>query len=165
VPANPNIGRIINGVTHDSSSITATINSKPYSDITEISYSDSLEPGILQGVGDPYIRARTRGQYKAEASFTIAKSTFELIKSELVALGAGGFAEATFPVTVIYRASVTDPIITDIVEGCRIMKVENSHSAGNSDALVVKIDLSVVRIRWNGFYAVADPGTSALIGL
>jgi len=163
VPAIP-VGRIINGNVYDTSSITITINNTPFEGITEISYSDSLEPGILQGTGT-YMRGRTRGQYKAEASFTIAKRDFEVIKGALVSLGLGGFGEAHFPITVTYREKVDDMIITDIIEGCRIMRQENSHSAGNSDALVTKVDLSVYRIRWNGAYAVAEPGASALIGL
>lgn len=147
------VGRIINGTVYDSSSITIVINNLPFAGITEISYKDSLEPGVLQGT-DPIIRGRTRGQYKAEASFTIGKKDFELVKIELAKIRSSGFGEIEFPITVTYRESADDVVITDVVEGCRIMSQENSHSSGNSDALVTKVDLSVIRIRWNGKYLV-----------
>jgi hypothetical protein len=100
------------------------------------------------------MRGRTRGMYECEASFTIAKEDFELIKSALASMGLGGFMEAEFLVNVIYR-ELGSELITDAVEGCRIKHVENSHSAGNADALVAKVDLSPFRIRWNGVYGVS----------
>lgn len=157
-------GRVINGNRYDSSSIVVTANNTPHADITEISYSDNLEPGILQGTG-VYMRGRTRGQYKAEASVTFGKGAFEALKKSLIATGRGGLYEVHFLITVTYRASGEGEIITDLIEGCRIMRQENSHSAGNSDALTTKIDLSVFRIKWNGVYPVADEGAAALIGL
>lgn len=165
MPAIPT-GRIINGHRYDSSSIVITAKNTPYADITEISYSDSLEPGMLQGTS-VLPRGRTRGQYKAEASFTIGKGAFEALKAGLVAGSGGmGFGEVTFLITVTYRASGEGAIITDLIEGCRIQRTENSHSAGNGDALVVKCDLNVDRIKWNGEYMVNEGGlASTLVGL
>lgn len=148
------VGRVINGNVYDYSSCTITINGIPYQGVTEISYSDSLEPGELRGTG-AYMRGRTRGEYKAEGSFTMGKKDFEPVKLALKRSLSGGFAETAFLITVVYQETGDSDVITDLIEGCRIIKQENSHG-GNSDALVTKIDLSVYRIRWNGLYAVAD---------
>lgn len=157
-------GRVINGNIYSYSSITIAIAGTPYTGVTEISYSDNLEPGELYGTG-PYILGLSRGKYKADASFTMAKKDFESVKRALVATGGGGFGEAPFVITVAYRETFDVDIISDTVEGCRIMKQENSHSSGSADPLVVKVDLSVFRIAWNGLYAVSEPGQSVLIGL
>lgn len=157
----PGTGRKINGKVYDYSSITITINGIPYQGVTEISYSDTLEPGILRGTS-ALMRGRTRGMYEAESSFTIYKEDLEPIKEALVALGLGGFGEAEFLITVSY-SEVGSALITDTIEGCRIKHQENSHSAGNSDALTAKVDLSVFRIGWNGKYAVQD-GVGGIVG-
>jgi len=162
-------GRVINGNIYSYSSITIAINGISRTAVTEISYSDSLEPGELHGTSS-YMVGRTRGPYKAEASFTMAKLDFETVKRDLIALGLGGYGEAPFVITVVYREPGS-ALITDTIEGCRIMKEENSHSSGSGDALVTKVDLSVYRISWNGAYKVAGSGSglggapAALIGL
>lgn len=157
-------GRRINGKVYDISSIEVSIGSIPYEGITEISYSDTMEPGVLRGTS-AYMRGRSRGMYEAEASFTIYKEDYEKIRSALVALGLGGFMEAAFQITVAYRELTGGNIpIVDTIEGCRIKHNENSHSSGNADALLTKVDLSVFRIGWNGQYAVQD-GTGGIGGL
>lgn len=150
----PGTGRKINGKSYDFSSIEITINKIPYQGVTEISYSDTLEPGILRGTS-AFMRGRTRGMYEAEASFSIYKEDLEPIKTALASLGLGGFMEAEFQITVSYREA-TSPLIVDTIEGCRIKHNENSHSAGNADGLIQKVDLSVFRIGWNGKYGVGD---------
>jgi hypothetical protein len=156
-------GQVINGNIYDYSSIVAIVNGLPYQGIVEITYSDSLEPGVLHGTG-AVMRGRTRGPYQAEASMTFAKEDFEIFSDALAiqaaALG-GGFGETTFPISVSY-AEATRPTISDRIEGCRVMRVENSHSAGSGDALVTKVDLSIVRIRWNGKYLVNDAGAGII---
>lgn len=152
----PGTGKKINGLVYDYSSIEITINGLPYQGITEINYSDTMEPGILRGTG-PLMRGRSRGLYEAESSFTIAKEDFDAVKRALVAMGLGGFMEAVFLITVSYKEA-TGNMITDEIEGCRIKHNENSHSAGNADALMHKVDLSVFRIKWNGAYGVSIPG-------
>lgn len=156
-------GRVINGNVYDFSSITITVDNIPYQGITEIAYSDSLEPGELRGTG-PYMRGRTRGEYKAEASFSIGKKDFEPLKSALRISPSGGYGERAFLITVVYRETFDADVITDLIEGCRVTKQENSHG-GNSDALITKIDLNVFRVRWNGLYLVDEPGASAGAGL
>lgn len=159
---NTGTGTIINGVIYQFSNVEIVLNGKPYQGITEISYSDTLEPGVLRGTS-PFMRGRTLGQYEAEGSFTMAKQDFEILKPVLKALGRGGFGEAVFLISVSYRAAGL-PLINDTIEGCRIKHTENSHSSGNTDALVTKCDLSVFRIGWNGDYAVAPDSLGGVVG-
>jgi hypothetical protein len=161
----PGTGRIINGVVYDYSSITITIDGIPYQGITEISYSDTLEPGVLRGTS-ALMRGRTRGMYEAEASFSISLQDFVPLRETMAAKAlGGGFMEFAFLISVSYR-EVTSPLTTDTIEGCRIKHVENSHSAGNSDGLVTKVDLSVYRIGWGGKYGTGVGGSvGGLIGL
>ena len=154
-------GRIINGNAYDFSSITITIANIPYQGVTEISYNESLEPGELRGTG-AYMRARTRGEYKAESSFSMGKADFEPLLQALRKTPTGGYAEKPFLITVVY-AEAGSPTITDMIEGCRITKIEDSHG-GKSDALVVKVDLNVFRICRNGSYMVAE-NVAAAAGL
>jgi hypothetical protein len=149
-------GTKINGLVYDYSSVEISINGLPYQGITEINYSDTMEPGTLRGTG-ALMRGRSRGLYEAEASFTMAKEDFDAVKNALVAMGLGGFMEAVFPITVNYREEGAN-MITDVIEGCRIKHNENSHSSGNADSLMHKVDLSVYRIKWNGAYGVSVPG-------
>jgi hypothetical protein len=159
----PGTGRKINGKVYQYDNLEIVINGIPYAGITEINYSDTLEPGILRGTS-VYMRGRTRGSYEAEASFTIAKEDFEGVKAALISLNRGGFGEVEFLISVSY-SEATSALINDTIEGCRIKHQENSHSSGNSDGLVVKVDLSVFRIGWNGKYAVSDGVAGAVGGL
>lgn len=158
----PGTGTIINGVIYQFACLEISLAGKPYGGITEINYSDTLEPGVLRGTS-PYMRGRTLGQYEAEASFTMAKQDFELLKAALAGLGQGGFGEAVFLITVSYRVFGL-PLITDTIEGCRIKHNENAHSSGNTDALLTKCDLSVFRIGWNGVYAIAPASGGGTVG-
>lgn len=159
----PGTGRKINGKVYQYDNLEIVINGIPYQGITEINYSDTLEPGILRGTS-VYMRGRTRGSYEAEGSITIAKADFEAVKEALIALNRGGFGEVEFLISVSY-SEATSPLINDTIEGCRIKHQENSHSSGNSDGLLTKVDLSVFRIGWNGKYAVSDGVAGAVGGL
>lgn len=161
----PGTGRIINGVVYDYSSITVTVDGIPYGGISEINYSDTLDPGVLRGTS-ALPRGFTRGQYEAEASFTIALQDMLPLREALAAKAiGGGFMETVFLISVSYREA-TSPLVTDTIEGCRIKHQENSHSAGNNDGLMTKVDLKVYRIGWGGKYGVGVGGSvGGLIGL
>ena len=83
--------QLINGKTFDFSSIEITIGALSYTNVTEITYSDSLEPGILRGTSAKK-KGRTRGEYNAEGSITVYKADLASILAELAALGEGSGA-------------------------------------------------------------------------
>lgn len=141
----------INGMRYDFSSIKFMIGGTRYYEVQDISYKDTLAPGSVRGAG-AVRRGRTRGVYDAEGSLTLYKQEWENLATDLVALSVGqlGFGEQDFKILCIYSEGISNPaIITDILEGVRIKSPDNSHKEGG-DALVVKLDLDIMRIFHNG---------------
>jgi hypothetical protein len=150
----PGTGTRINGHIYDWSSVNIDCNGRFYGGISEINYTDKLDVGELRGSGAIRL-GTTRGQYSAEGSFTIAKEDWEPLRMSLTAMGFGGFGEARFLIVCSYREVAAVSPITDTIETCRVINVENSHSQG-TDPLMVKITLDVHRIGHNGNYLVND---------
>lgn len=132
---------LINGHRYSYASIEADVNGKKFYGHREISYSQDLEPGEVRGAHSQLL-GRTKGELKAEASLT---TYMEEWKELLDALG-DGYMEKSFDITVSY-AEDGRPTVTDKLRGCRIKRVEESHSQG-TDALAVKIDLHVLWIEF-----------------
>lgn len=151
---------LINGVRRDFSSIELFIASVPFIGFKAIDYNDGLEPGVVMGASAMPIGV-TRGQYKAEASITMYRSEFDLLVANLAAQGATslplpkGYMEVFFDISVSYADDADTKVSKDEIVGCRIKKVNNSHSQG-SDALEVKLDLHVHHITRNGVSPVSD---------
>lgn len=134
---------LINGVRHSYASIELDVNGKKFYGHREISYSQDLEPGEVRGA-HAQLLGRTRGDLKAEGSLTTYLGEW---KKLLSALG-NGYMEKSFDITVSY-AEDGQPTVTDKLRGCRIKKVEESHSQG-TDGLTVKIDLHIMWIEYDG---------------
>lgn len=157
------LGSRVNGLYYDFTSIEFAIAGVGVqANVTEINYSDGMDPGVFRGTSS-IPRGRTRGPYDAEGDFTIYIEDFEAIKLALAAMGKGGFMMASFGVGVSYREVSGTLPITDMLEGCRIVRLENSHSEGN-DALVVKVQLSVMHILHNGVSGVDLAKVGGLLG-
>jgi len=116
--------------------------------ISEISYSDTLEPGVARGTS-PVAEGETIGEYEAEASITFAKEA----KAQLIGLLGNGFMTKSFDITVTYSVPGEDTV-SDRLLNCRIKGNENSHSSG-ADALNEATPLYVRYIRWNGYEPIA----------
>lgn len=146
---------LINGVRHEWSSIEIKLNGVVYIGVKEIAYSDSLEPTKVYGV-HPQPIGRTRGQYEAEASFTLYLDEANTL---IDALG-DGFKEVPFDIVVSY--SEGGKTITDEIIGARIKANDQSNSQG-SDPLERKFDLDIMFVRWNGKESLKAPlkGVSA----
>lgn len=161
------LGIRINGKLYDYSSIEASpgisalgilnVALPLFSNVSDISYSDGLDPGMFRGTS-AVISGRTRGTYEAEGSFTQYKEDYQKFISALALLGLGGYMEAEFDLVITYREAPPALIVVDTLLGCRIKHAEDSHSSGN-DALVVKVDLSVFKIKRNGLEAVSPFGS------
>jgi hypothetical protein len=131
----------------DYTSIELDIKGTKFVGVKEISYSDEMEPGEVYGTYAHSIGV-TRGQYKAEGSMTIFKEELPNLIALLSDSEGKGWMETQFVASVSY-SEPGKTLQTDVLYGCRIKKVEDSHSAGG-DALEVKIDLRVQRIERNG---------------
>jgi hypothetical protein len=111
--------------------------------VKEAKYNDSLEPGELRG-NNSMLLARTKGEYKCEASIQMAQQDH----AELIQHLGEGFLEKSFDVVISYQEEGM-PLIVNTIRGCRIKKNDGGSSAG-SDANMVGIDLHPFYILWNG---------------
>lgn len=141
---------VINGVVYDHSSIDINIDGVRKLQISEISYSQTLEPGKLRGAAAKVL-ARTRGEYDAEGSFKISKAE----GAEIVAALGNGFMTKSFTITCSY-SEFGQGILTDVLEGCRITKIEDSSSG--TDATMQTYSLHIMNLKLNGWDATGEPG-------
>jgi len=143
---------LINGTKHDWSSIEVDLGDAGiFTGISELTYSDTLEPGIVRGAS-PQKLARTRGEYNAEGSMNLwLQDAREFMDS----LGPG-FKEVVFNITAMYSA-VGSEVVTDRLIGCRITSTESGGSQG-PDPIGTTFGLDIIRIEWNG----VDPLTDML---
>ena len=141
---------LINGVVFDHSSAEINIKGVRYMQITEVAYSDSLEPGKLLGAAAKVL-ARTRGKYDAEGSFSMSKQDgMQLIRD----LGAG-YMTKSFPIVVNFAEAGRD-MVTDTLQGCRITKAEDSSSG--TDATMLKFTIHIMNILRGGVDATGAVG-------
>lgn len=141
---------LINGIVYDHSSIEANIKGVRYLQLSEIEYSDTLEPGKLRGAAAKVL-ATTRGEYSAEGSLSLSKQD----GNQLIADLGQGFKAKSFPIVVNYAEAGLD-MITDRLQGCRITKVEATSSG--TDATMLKFSIHIMNILWNGFDSTGEPG-------
>ena len=133
----------INGQIYSFASTEIKIGAAIYTGLTDISYNQTLEPGIFRGTR-PEKLARTIGEHNVEGSFTMVKVEYQ----ELIAALGDGYMQTPFDITVTY-AETNSPIVTDVLTACRITSEEDSHSQG-TDALVVACDLDIIKMTRNG---------------
>lgn len=134
---------LINGHRYSYASIELDVSGRKFYGHKEISYNQDLEPGEVRGAHSQLL-GRTKGDLKAEASLTTYLEEWQEL---LEALG-DGYMESSFDIVVSY-AEEGRPTTTDKLRGCRIKRVEESHSQG-VDALAVKLDLHVLWVEFNG---------------
>jgi len=137
----------VNGTAHDWSSVEIDLGEDAgiFVGISELTYSDNLEPGEAMGTSAQKL-ARTRGVYSAEGSITMLKRD----AAEFIAKLGHGFKERVFDITVMYQDEGVPDVITDKIFGARIGSTESGGSQG-ADALNVTYSIDVLRISWNGY--------------
>lgn len=133
---------LIQGLRYDHSSAEINVNGKVVAGVKEISWSQDLEPGEVEGtyahsVGD------TRGRYKAEAKLVM----FQAEAQELVDALGEGYMEKKFDIVVNYGED-GQPLLTRTLLGCRIKKDEEGSSG--ADPNEVSFDLRVLMVLKNG---------------
>lgn len=125
---------MINGNRYGWASISLAINGIQYEEFTAISYRASQEVGKVRGKGHRKI-GRTKGQSDSEGSFTLLKRDADkLIKD----LGPGFMTgNKDFVVVVSYSETAEGDIVTDTLESCRIITIENTPAQGAEPATTV----------------------------
>jgi hypothetical protein len=134
---------LINGLRLDYSCVEVNANGKTFTGVTEVNYTQKLEPGKVRGTS-AQVNGRTRGQYDPDASITMLKEDAQ----ELIAALGAGYMERPFDIVVHYSAAA-GATLTDRIVGCRIKESGNAHKEGG-DALSVKFALDVIAIIENG---------------
>lgn len=114
-------------------------------DLQSLDWSDKLTPGAVRGYGAAK-RARTRGEYEAEAkiSFTLDGAT-KFLKSLAAVKKSTGLV--VFDIHADWQENGVDH--TAEIIGCRIAE-RGSQNAPGPDATKVEFPLDVMRIRVDG---------------
>lgn len=139
---------LINGKRYSFSSIDFRIGFISVLGISEISYSSSIEPGVVRGT-HPQILGYTKGEYSCEASISIYKEEWNEAIAPLALLGGGGILEAIIPAITVTYAEQGNATWTDVLIGCRISSIEDSVSSG-TDPATVTVSLMPLYIEYNG---------------
>lgn len=142
---------LIDGHKHDFSSVEVQISTEDgapqiFTAITELSYNQSLSPGVLHGaLGQPL--AFTQGKLEAgEGSFSMPLEDGH----ELIAALGDGYKAKQFYVTCSYAATGV-PTITDKIIGCRITDDETSGSGDSEDPILIAFSFKYLRGSRNGY--------------
>ena len=140
---------LINGLAYDYTSISFYLNASRIFEVKSFNYKPALKPGYVYGTGAKK-RGRTRGQATVDGGFTMYKAAYQLFLQGLdVAFPGVPYMEAAFDAQISY-AELGQPIITDILVGCRIIDDQDSPAEG-SDAAVVNVTLDIMDMTRNGF--------------
>lgn len=133
----------VNRVTYDFSSIEFRADDVWYPELQEINYSQELSRQLVYGTPVQPI-GRTRGQLKPEANIVLLRNAFNRMVDQF----GDGFYEKEFEIVVLYNFD-GEPLVTDTLQKCTIMKPEAGGSQGG-DPLTIKVDLSLLGILYNG---------------
>jgi hypothetical protein len=135
---------LINGLRYDFSSVEITAGARLFNGVKSIKFSQTLEPGKVRGNRSQVI-GRTRGPLDADGSLELYRLEFQDLIATLALLRPGvGYMEAPFDITVSY-AEVGQPVVMDVLQGCRIKKHENNAQEGG-DALTVSCELDIMMV-------------------
>lgn len=123
---------------------------KPH--IQALNYTMNRTVGEVRGRGGQIINT-TRGEFSFTGSMTfLLEDWYELIRSQ-----GQGFAEKFHDWSVSFSERNNSRVITDRLIRCQFGNVTRDHAPG-TDALVVAVDLSIIRVQYDGlspFYEAA----------
>lgn len=139
---------LINGFRYDFSSVILTVDGIPFNGVKEITYKNTLKPGIVRGNRAQKI-GRTRGTLDSEGSITLYKAEFTRLIEQLAlkgaqTMGGAGYMEVSFDISVSY-AEFGGPTITDVIIGARLGDHEDTGTEGG-EAIATKCMLDIMQI-------------------
>jgi len=132
----------VNGNRFSWSSVEIKFDGKRYLGVKNVNYSQELAPGQVYGNHAQKL-GRTRGELKPEGSLEMYKEEAD----ELIEALGDGYMEKNFDVPIVYSEFGRTKKV--VLHGCRIKKVDDSHSQG-TEALTTKLELDVMWIERNG---------------
>jgi hypothetical protein len=141
----------VNGAIYSWASIELKLNGEVIRGITAVNYSQTRERTKAFGSGSSAgPRGRTAGKYDCEGSITMHADSYEELISHLAELSPDGtsYGDVEFPVVISYVETNLEPVTIEL-EDCVIVGDTSGESEG-TDASVVEVALSVMRILRNG---------------
>lgn len=144
---------LINGFDYQFSSIVARVRNVPFFKILSINYEAEVESATAYGTCKHPI-SRTRGRVEIQASIELLKSDLYAFLMMVTNGRMTGWADSPFEIVVSY-ADAGQKVVNDVLSGCVVSKIGNDHSEG-TEVLKVRVDLSVMELRLDGFSAFAD---------
>ena len=146
---------MINGSLYDWESVEIRLPNGIAIGITNIDYDDERPIEERYGKGSRP-RGYGRKNYKASAKMEIDIDAAELLAAGLAVSAGGGIYDAMpFPIVVAY-APEGQPIITDVLPLCKIVKTSSGAKQGDDNVGVRKYDLKVLApIQWGYIPAMA----------
>jgi hypothetical protein len=133
----------------------------PLVGVKSINYKDAGEISKVRGMSAVDI-GRTRGKVSSEGDIEMLQEEWDELLPKITFAGVVGYMESTWPVSVAYaEPSAPQKTKVDALIGVRFHSAEKSNSEG-TDALMVKVSMSIMQIRWNGFYAALRSGLPGL---
>lgn len=136
---------LINGVAYSFAEMSIKIGSFKTIGFKSLNFSESLEAGAARGTGQRKL-AMTPGDLDADASLEMFMADW----LELLELLGDGYMRKVFPIHTDF-SNEADVHSVDL-KGCRIKKVDDSHSQG-TEPLTVKLDLYVMGVKRDGYDA------------
>lgn len=168
-PALPSVPYpLINGHRFSFSSLQIQLAAKKTIGFKSISYKSSLKPAIVRGTNAQVV-GRTRGVHESSGELVLYQedwADFLAVLSTLSGFTSGlspgglppGFMEVSWDAAVGYSETPVSPVQLNLLKGCRITDIDESHEEGE-EALSVKLSLSILMIQYNGAYPVNIPLT------
>ena len=159
---------LINGVRHSFASIELKMGAQIFTGFKSINYSRKRNRALVRGNSpDPIAKTKGDNEYAGDCELYLAE--WNLFQSQAnsglavtvgpvtVGIGGagGGYGDQFFKVTVSYNENGFD-LVQDVLLGCSIDSTEASQSQ-SPDPLVRKIDLSPLKILFNGIEDLATP--------
>lgn len=147
---------LVNGVRHSWASVEIKADDDIILGITEINYSDTLDPTEVYGAG-PRPIAFTLGRANFKGDFSILLEEF----NTLVTKFGAGWKTRQFDIIVTHDESGSGlSTIVDTIKGCRITETENSSTSSNADPNVRKLPFKALDILWNGLSSLPNQATA-----
>jgi hypothetical protein len=142
---------LINGFEYSFASIELELTGNgfmiPFNGFKAINYNDKLTRSKLYG-NSVNPQGRTRGQVVSSGSIEFYRRQWATACDVLSGYGVWGISERSWTMVIVYGELGITPT-TDILEGVSIINPDSSNGEG-TDAAVVKCELDLMGIKWNG---------------
>jgi hypothetical protein len=148
---------LVSGNRFDASSIELQLNNRRYIGIQEVEYEQTLEPGVVRGIGTPQILGLTRGIHSCSGRIVMLREEFQDFTIDLQNLSIG-LLEANFLGMVTYSevppAAIPSGLVgatsTDTIVGIRLTSTKHRFAQGSSDPIAVEMPFIARYILVNG---------------